>query len=203
MVAVVLGFVTVVLVDHGSRPTPTVDEVKVALASAESPTRGDSDAKVHIVEFLDPACETCARYRPVVELIVGENPHRVRLSVRHVAFHDGSEFAIRTLEAARQQGKYWEALEALLSTQQYWAPQHRPKPDRILRVASTMDLDRHRLQLDLQAAAVTERIRQDRTAARALRVSATPTFFVNGKELPKLSEAQLRRLVARELSAAY
>jgi hypothetical protein len=36
---------------------------------------------------------------------------QVRLVVRYAPLHHGSDTAVKILEAARQQGKYWEALE--------------------------------------------------------------------------------------------
>ena len=53
-----------------------------ALASEHSPSIGDPGAKVHIVEFLDPACETCALFYPMVKGWINEAPGRIRLSVR-------------------------------------------------------------------------------------------------------------------------
>ena len=82
-----------------------------------SPTLGNPDAKVHIVEFLDPACETCAAFYPEVKKLMAANPDRIRLSVRHVPFHNGSDQVVRILEAARDQGKYRPTLEALLASQ--------------------------------------------------------------------------------------
>ena len=38
-----------------------------ALASEHAPTIGAPYAPVHIVEFLDPACETCAAFYPMVQ----------------------------------------------------------------------------------------------------------------------------------------
>ena len=72
-------------------------------------------AKVHIVEFLDPACETCALFFPMVKQWMAEVPGDIRLSVRHVAFHSGADYAVRILEASRKQDKYWQTLEALLA----------------------------------------------------------------------------------------
>ena len=92
-------------------------ERQAALASEHAPTAGAADAKVHIVEFLDPACGTCAMFYPMVKQWMNEVPGKMRLSVRHVPFHRGSDYAVRVLEASREQGKYWETLEALLSTQ--------------------------------------------------------------------------------------
>ncbi|MBK6603844.1 MAG: thioredoxin domain-containing protein [Betaproteobacteria bacterium] len=99
-----------------------VGQNQTALASAHSPTLGNPDAKVHIVEFLDPACETCAQFYPEVKTLMAANPDKIRLSIRHVAFHNGSEYVVRLLEASRKQDKYWQTLEAVLSSQAEWAP---------------------------------------------------------------------------------
>ena len=52
---------------------------EAALASEHSPTLGSADAKVHIVEFLDPACETCALFFPMVKSWMDEVPGEIRL----------------------------------------------------------------------------------------------------------------------------
>ena len=78
---------------------------QAALASEHSPTLGDPQAKVHIVEFLDPACETCALFYPMVKQWMAQVPGEIRLSIRHVAFHTGADYAVRILEASRKQDK--------------------------------------------------------------------------------------------------
>jgi protein-disulfide isomerase len=102
------------------------------LASAHSPMLGDAAARVHIVEFIDPACETCAQFFPIVKQLMAENPNRIRLSIRHVAFHDGSDYVVKLLEASRKQDKYLPTLEALLASQAQWAPHHTVQPDLVL-----------------------------------------------------------------------
>jgi hypothetical protein len=86
---------------------------------------------VHIVEFLDPACETCRSFYPHVKEIMAANPGKIRLSVRHVPFHKGSDTVVKVLEAARKRGKYWQALEGLLANQTYWARNHVAQPELI------------------------------------------------------------------------
>ena len=201
--AVALGLASLYAVDRLSGPTHVGRDAALVLASSDSPTLGPATARVHIVEFLDPACGACAHFFPVVERVMDANPDRIRLSIRHVAFHEGSEFAIRVLEASRQQGEYWAMLDALLSTQRFWVLDHKPRPERIRRVALMLDVDRESLERDIEKAAVTERLAQDRLAARALKVSTTPTFFVNGRAPAGRGEAQLMRLISRELHEAY
>src|SRR3972149_621739 len=92
-----------------------------------SPTLGNDDAKVYIVEFLDPACETCSAFYPYVKNLMGANPGKIKLVIRYAPFHDGSDYFVKILEAAKRQGKYWETLEVMLQSQSYWASQHNPQ----------------------------------------------------------------------------
>jgi protein-disulfide isomerase len=174
-----------------------------ALASAHAPSLGEPTAKVHVVEFLDPACETCAAFFPIVKQLMAENPGKIRLSTRHVAFHEGAEYAVRVLEASRAQDRYWQTLEALLGTQAFWAPNHTVRADLVDQAIADVGLDPARLRADVQSAAVTERIEKDRADAIALQVTATPEYFVNGKGMPSFGEAQLRQLIAEALRAEY
>jgi protein-disulfide isomerase len=174
-----------------------------ALASAHSPTLGEATARVHVVEFLDPACETCAQFFPVVKQLLADNPGRIRLSVRHVAFHEGAEYAIRVLEASRNQQKYWQTLEALLQTQSQWAPHHTVQPDRVDAAIAGVGLDMRQLAEDMDTPVVGERIARDRDDARTLKVTATPEYFVNGRPLPEFGYQPLVELVHEELARAY
>jgi protein-disulfide isomerase len=172
---------------------------QAALASDHSPTLGDSGAKVHIVEFLDPACGTCALFYPMVKGWIAEVPGEIRLSIRHVAFHTGADHAVRVLEASRNQGKYWETLEALLASQGRWVKNHIVQPENIGPVIAGVGLDMPRLLADMDSAEVTQRIEKDMKDAVLLKVSATPEYFVNGRPLPSFGQQQLADLVREEL----
>lgn len=188
----------------GPTPAATSGAVtnRAALASSHSPTLGDAAAPVHIVEFIDPACETCAQFYPLVKDLLAQNPGRIRLSLRHVAFHDGSDYVVRLLEASRSQDKYWETLEALLASQASWAPNHTVQPELALRAIAGVGLDVARLEAEMSSPQVAQRIAQDLNDAMALKVTATPGYFVNGRPLPSFGRQQLLSLVAEELQRA-
>jgi len=171
-----------------------------ALASTHSPTLGDPSAKVHIVEFLDPACETCALFYPMVKQWMTEVPGEIRLSVRHVAFHTGVDQAVRILEASRKQDKYWQTLEALLASQRQWTRNHTVQPEKIGPAIAGVGLDMEQLEIDMNAPEVLRRIEQDKQDAILLKVSATPEYFVNGRQLPSFGRQQLADLVREELN---
>jgi len=172
---------------------------QAALASKHSPTVGDPDARVHIVEFLDPACGTCALFYPMVKQWIAEMPGDIRLSVRHVAFHSGADYAVKILEASRKQDKYWQTLEALLGSQQQWVQNHTVQPDRIAPVIASVGLDMEQLMADMNSVEVMQRIEQDKNDSVFLKVSATPEYFVNGRPLPSFGQQQLADLVREEL----
>ena len=171
-----------------------------ALASEHSPTLGDPGAKVHIVEFLDPACETCALFYPMVKQWMTEVPGDIRLSIRHVAFHTGADYAVRILEASRKQDKYWQTLEALLASQQQWTQHHAVLPERIMPAVAGVGLNMEQLLADMNASEVLLRIEKDKKDSIVLKVSATPEYFVNGRPLPSFGRQQLADLVREELS---
>ena len=184
----------------GTQSLQTEDAAReAALASEHSPTLGDSGAKVHIVEFLDPACGTCALFFPMVKQWLAELPGDIRLSVRHVAFHSGSDYAVRILEASRKQDKYWQTLEALLVSQNQWVQNHVVQPDQIASAVAAVGLNMEQLTADMNTVEVMQRIEQDKKDSILLQISATPEYFVNGRPLPSFGQQQLADLVREEL----
>ena len=92
--------------------TPTADQA--LLIREYSPSFGPADAPVTLVEFFDPSCEACRAYHPVVQEIRRQFPTQVRVVLRYTVFHEGSDEAVRILEAARMQDKFEPVLDALL-----------------------------------------------------------------------------------------
>jgi protein-disulfide isomerase len=183
-----------------TRPLQTEATARqAALASEHSPALGNPGAKVHIVEFLDPACGTCALFFPMVKQWLAELPEEIRLSVRHVAFHSGSDYAVRVLEASRKQDKYWETLEALLASQNQWVQNHIVQPDKIGPAIAGVGLNMEQLMADMNTVEVMLRIEQDKKDSILLQVSATPEYFVNGRSLPSFGQQQLANLIREEL----
>jgi protein-disulfide isomerase len=202
LVVVVIAVVATTSGTDGADPRSVdagAEERRAALASEDAPTLGNPNAKVHIVEFLDPACETCALFFPMVKNWMAEVPDDIRLSVRHVAFHAGAEHAVKILEASRNQDKYWETLEALLKSQRQWVQHHTVQPDKILPVIAGVGLDMAQLEADMNSVEVMQRMEKDKNDAILLKVSKTPDYFVNGRPLRSFGQQQLADLVREEL----
>ena len=167
------------------------------------PTFGNPAAKVDIVEFLDPACETCKAFYPLVKKLMAAHPDKIRLYVRYAAFHPGSDQVIKILEAAHRQGKFWETLEAVFAAQDRWAPQHRPQAELVWNHIGGVGLDIRKLRQDMNLPEVEKTVQQGLADAKTLNVKATPEFFVNGKPLPSFGYDQLKNLVEEAVGTAY
>lgn len=172
------------------------------LQRMHSPALGRAEAPVQIVEFFDPACETCAAFYPMVKQLMARDREDIRLVVRYAPLHQGSDEVVKALEASRKQGRFWQALEALLASQDAWVQHHQAKPDLIWPHLERAGLDIARLKADMQSPEVARVIAQDVADARKLNVTKTPEFFVNGRPLPSFGFDQLQSLVAEELAGA-
>lgn len=183
--------------------TTSPTEQEDVLVRNYSPILGREDARVTIVEFFDPACEACRAFHPIVKQILAEYPQDVRVVMRYTPFHgEGSELAIKVLEAARLQDVFMPVLEALLENQPTWASHGAPEAERIMEIAGAAGLDTVAAATQIKSPSIVGVLNQDRADVQAVGISGTPTFFVNGKPLPEFGVKPLLALVKTEVTAA-
>ncbi len=164
-----------------------------------SRTLGPKDAPVTVVEFFDPECESCRAVHPSIKLLLERYPKSVRLVVRYMPLHGNSVHAATALEAAGEQGQYWEMLESLFHNQPTWGSHHAPRPELIPTYASELGLDMTAFAAALERPQYRRLIELDRADGKALGVRATPTFFVNGRPLLTLDVRLLISMIEEEL----
>jgi len=175
---------TVVFRDRASvKVAQAVRNNSEALVRAHSPVYGNRDAKVTIVEFFDPSCETCRDFYPIVKAMVNASFGQLRLVVRYAPLHQGSDTAIKIVEAARKQDKYWEAVETALANQPQWAAHGNPQPELIWKLIKALGLDMQKARSHVNGPDIEQLLRQDVADMTALKVDKTPGFFVNGTPL--------------------
>ncbi len=212
-IAAVLVTVLVVAAAFYTRSQKQEQEAKVAAQLASAPAGDDSalvrphsrslgpkDAKVTLVEFLDPECESCRAVYPVVKHLLTEYGNRLRLVVRYLPLHPNSTVAVAALEAAGEQGKYWEMLETLFLHQPRWGDHHAPRPELIPGLAEQVGLDMEAFRRSVASGASGKVVEIDRKDAASLGVTGTPAFFVNGKRLENLGYESLKALIDQELA---
>lgn len=208
---VVIGLVVIVTLffylgmnAYQSRVQTTQDvQVKaeqVRLVRMHSPVFGPQDAPVTIVEFFDPACETCRAFYPIVKNLMAKYPNDVRLVFRYAPFHQGSDQVVKLLESSKIQGKYQAVLEAVLAAQPSWADHGQPNIENAFKAAEQGGLDLSKARKDMENPGMQAVLQQDMEDLTALKVTKTPTFFVNGRSLPSFGPDQLAELVAEEVA---
>ena len=176
------------------------------LVRPDSPTLGAADAPVTIVEFLDPECESCRAFNPTVKKLLKDYDGKVRLVVRYMPLHPNSLSAATFTEAAGEQGKYWQAQEMLFQKQPEWGTKHgQPSGGQadvntlFKKYAMELGLDLNKIDAAFAENRYAAKLERDKKDGQSLGVRQTPTFFVNGRKLARLGEADLKSLIDEEL----
>jgi len=172
---------------------------------AASPSMGAESAIVQVVEFFDPACESCRMMYPYVKSLMRANEGKLRLTLRYATFHEGSDYVVKVLEAARMQGQdmYWKSLEAILANQATWAEHGRPNPQLVWDYLGGIGLDIQKAKQDMNDARIADLLKQDAKDLATLKVNKTPSFFINGKPLKEFGPNGLRAQVENEIGSLY
>ncbi|MGE6792107.1 DsbA family protein [Pseudomonas segetis] len=177
--------------------TQAVTQASSSLVRFHSPTLGPINAPVTIVEFFDPSCESCRAFFPYVKQIMAQYPQDVRLVVRYVLFHKGSEEAVRLLETARMQGLYEPVLAAVLEAQPLWHDD--AQAQKAWEAAAAVGLDVEKARATMNSPEIDAILAKDAADVKKVGIQGTPTFFVNGKLLTKFGPEPLLELVQSEL----
>ncbi|MDR2080679.1 MAG: DsbA family protein, partial [Campylobacteraceae bacterium] len=109
---------------YTSKTDETTAKMQEALVRGYSPWYGAADAKVVLVEFFDPACETCAQFYPLVKNLLKTYDGRLKVVYKYAPLHKNSDTVAALLESLREQQKFEKALEILFANQNIWVVNH-------------------------------------------------------------------------------
>ncbi|EKV29179.1 27kDa outer membrane protein [Caenispirillum salinarum AK4] len=144
----------------------------------ESPVLGNPDGDVTLVEFFDYQCGYCKAVFPAVMDAV-EDDGDVRLVMKEFPIlGPASVYAARAALAAREQDKYAEFHEALMTLKGQLTD------EAVDAAAEDVGLDLEQLKVDMAAPAVDEQISANMALARALDIGGTPAFVVGDMLMP-------------------
>lgn len=188
----VIGAVLVLLYNNSQS---SIADDNARLVRDDSPIYGAAEAPVSLVEFLDPECESCRSAYPAIKEIIETYDGRVRLIVRYSPRHVNSVLALMAIEAAGEQGRYWEMMDLLFTRQPEWGEQRVETPQVFTAYAQELGLDMTQFQAAMQNPIYREKIERDRQDGEALGVDGTPTFFVNGELVEPLNYDRLIAMI--------
>jgi protein-disulfide isomerase len=182
-----------------STPAPAGPPVPAeTLVRPHSPVLGARNAPVTVVEFFDPACEACRAMYPRVKDMLAANPGKVRVVLRYAAFHEGSDVVIGMLTMAQLQGRLEKVLDALVERQPEWAARGKANIALAWQVARGAGLDASEARQREALPTVGQVLRQDAADVDTLGIDRTPTFFVNGRQMPPIRAEDLRAYVEKQ-----
>ncbi|MDR2341953.1 MAG: thioredoxin domain-containing protein [Campylobacteraceae bacterium] len=175
-------------------------EVDSLLIRDYSYVLGNKNAEVTIVEFFDPMCYACVRISPIVVKLAEKYPTQVRVVYRALAYHENSNIVLSLLEAAREQGRFEEAMAAFNIYYKNWYANNQLNNFVAWGILEQVGVNTKRVKefLDENQAKIDEQLKQNLEDSAKLGIRETPTLFVNKKliknnDLEKEVEALLKQ----------
>jgi len=182
-------------------PAPEQQKTVIESIADDDPVRGDSNAKVTIVEFSDFQCPFCAKAYPTVKQTLETYSGKVRLVYRDFPLsstHPLAQKAAEASECAEEQGKFWEYHDKLFESQAEWAGKG---AEQFKKYAQDLGLDAEKFNACLDSDKYREEVLKDLGDGQKLGVTGTPTFFINGKMLVGAQPFEaFKQIIEEELS---
>lgn len=175
-----------------NRPEPLVLNVSVD----DDPAFGPVAAPATIVMFSDFQCPACARTHPELKRVIAEYKDKVRFVVRDFPLenaHPNAFEAALAANAAHRQGKFVEYIEILYRNQEALDGAS------LRKYAEELKLDLAKFEAAIADPAAAAEVRKDQAEGRSYGVAGTPTIFVNGVKVHRLSAPAFRDAIERAM----
>ncbi len=170
-----------------NRPPPPAPGSQVQdVTDLSGPTRGAANAKVTIVEWSDFQCPFCGRAEPVLKQIFDTYGKDVRLVWKNqpLPFHPHAMPAATAAMAVYRQGnaKFWKMHDEIFADQGSEATT--PDAPVFQKWAQEAGANVTAWKAELQDPKVVGKIHTDMVYGRKFGANGTPTFFIDGREIP-------------------
>lgn len=149
-------------------------------------SKGNASASVTLVEYSDFQCPACGAYFSILKEVEKTFGDRLKLIYRHFPLknvHPNAEPAARAAEASGRQGKFWEMHDLLFENQTAWSGLRDPE-ETFAGYADRLGLDRTQFLADFKGTETAVAVQSDYDGGFASRVNATPTFFLDSRQIP-------------------
>ena len=156
-----------------------------APANPTSHTYGSGSSGVKLVEYADFQCPGCGAFFPILQQVKAK--YKDQISFQFVNFplsqiHPNAQSAHRAAQAASNQDKFWEMHDLLFQNQNSW----KDSPNVAIvfdGYATQLGLDLAKFKKDFASSATNSIIQADIKTGQILKVTGTPTFFLDGKQI--------------------
>jgi len=201
-VSLIVVFIGSILVFWPSGKNNTTGTGPVTSIKSTDWTRGAVDPVITLIEYGDFQCPACRAYEGVVQQLSKDFKDTLSFGYRHfplVQIHQNALPSSKASEAAGLQGKFWEMHDILYEKQTEWSTASNSK-EIFIGYAKNLGLDTVRFEKDMENADIAKKIEEDYRGGIRLDVSATPTFFLNGKKIKNpAGMEEFKKLIEKEL----
>lgn len=178
---IIIAFVGVIVINrkHADAPGQTNNNVQPT-----NHVKGGNAKKVTLVEYGDFQCPVCGAYEPVFRSVYEKYKDDIQFQFRNFPLqqiHENALAGARAAEAANKQGKFWEMHDQLYDNQTTWSESATPQTY-FEQYATSLGLNMEQYRKDFSSSAVNDIINADIKEGEKLKVSGTPSIFINGKQ---------------------
>lgn len=178
---IVLIFVGIAAFSGGGKQ----DKGKANQSALTGHVEGKGTTGVTLVEWGDYQCPFCGDYYPILKQVLADYGDKIKFQFRNfplTSIHPNAFAGARAAEAAGLQNKYWEMHDLLYENQQQWSEGSSPNQF-FDQYAKQIGLDLTRFRDDFQSTKVNDAINADLAEGNKLKITGTPTFYLDGKQV--------------------
>ncbi|MBI5153269.1 MAG: DsbA family protein [Parcubacteria group bacterium] len=163
--------------------------------------KGNRNSKVVLIEYSDFQCPACGAYYPIVKRVTEEFGDKIAFVYRHFPLqqHRNARIASYAAEAAGKQGKFFEMHDKIFESQAAWS-ESLSADEAFAKFAGELGLDLEQYKNDSNSSEVKARIDQSYQSGVRSSVNATPTFFLNGKQIQPRGYDDFKAIINNELT---
>jgi protein-disulfide isomerase len=206
--------------EEGKKRRAAKEEEELAQTPAEDATfsvdvednfiDGPADALVTVIYAWDFACPYCQMTSPLMDELVQEYKGDVRVAYMNLVVHPDAVMHVHQAGcAAVNQGKFLEFKRA------FWEKGFQPYYDsrgqntealseaNVMAIAKDLGMNPAKLKTDMESAACKARLAADMDKMQQFHVNATPSFFINGREIiGGMDKAEFKKIIDEKLKIA-
>jgi len=148
---------------------------------------GNTSGKVMLVEYGDFQCPSCGALHPELGPLLDYYKDSLTFVFRNfplTSIHPNALAAATAAEAAGVQGKYWEMNNMLYNDQDAWSSSDASARTGAFKgYAASLGLNVDKFVADFSNKDISTKIKFDMALGRKLGVNATPTLYLQGKDI--------------------
>ncbi|MBL8028202.1 MAG: DsbA family protein [Fibrobacteres bacterium] len=149
------------------------------------PSKGDTAAKVTIVDYFNFSCRYCDSIDPLIDSLMVEFPGAIRYCAKPFPLEKdkGRRLMVRALLASAEQNRYWETLTLLRSMveQGKTTLSYKETKKRIAHISDSLKLDTKKLFDDMHSKRIEKLLETGDAEAKNYNIRRIPTVIINGQ----------------------